>query len=206
MTKIAIVNYKTCNCASIENMVKRINKNVIVANSADDFDGCTHIILPGVGSFDSGMKNIEELGFLPALNSAVLEEKKPILGICLGMQLMLNESEEGERKGLGWVNGVLKKIDVTSGVRVPHMGWNNVVAVKDSEIMEMGNESRFYFAHSYFMQLSNPDDVLFQTMYGKVFPSGFQAGNIYGVQFHPEKSHKFGMNLIQKFIGVNCAR
>ena len=198
---LAIVNYRSCNCASIQNIIYRLGREAIIADDADDLRDVWGLILPGVGSFDAGVDNLERYGFSKCLLELVLGEKMPILGICLGMQLMAQSSEEGVKPGLGWVNGRLKKFQ-TADLPVPHMGWNVVHPTKKTALFELDEESRFYFVHSYYLELDNPADAMTLTPYGLDFVSSFNTDNIFGVQFHPEKSHRYGMKMIGRFLEI----
>jgi glutamine amidotransferase len=159
------------------------------------------LILPGVGAFDAGMDNLERSGLIPLLNERVLEARTPVLGICLGMQLMSRSSAEGKRPGLGWMDAeALRFQPADPALKVPHMGWNLVAPAREGAlIQDLPVEPRFYFVHSYYIRCHRPEDVLLTTSYGDVFHSGFHRENVWGVQFHPEKSHKFGMGLLRNF-------
>lgn len=199
---ITIVNYGLGNLGSIQNMLKKIGvMDVLISNNSDDILNADKLILPGVGAFDAGMSKINELELVPLLNQAVLEQKKPVLGICLGMQLMTQKSEEGQLKGLSWMDAEVKKFQFdNSELKVPHMGWN-FVDVKDSQLkMNLIDPSRFYFVHSYYIQCHDENDVSITCQYGHEFVAGFRKNNIMGVQFHPEKSHKYGMELMRYFV------
>lgn len=199
---ITIVNYGLGNLGSIQNMLKKIGvMDVLISNNPDDILNADKLILPGVGAFDAGMSKINELGLVPLLNQAVLEQKKPVLGICLGMQLMTLKSEEGQLKGLSWMNAEVKKFQFeNSELKVPHMGWN-FVEIKNSDLkMKLIDPSRFYFVHSYYIQCHDENDVSITCQYGHDFVAGFRKDNMMGVQFHPEKSHKYGMELMRYFV------
>ena len=199
---ITIVNYGLGNLGSIQNMLKKIGvMDVLISNNPDDILNADKLILPGVGAFDAGMSKINELGLVPLLNQAVLEQKKPVLGICLGMQLMTLKSEEGQLNGLSWMNAEVKKFQFeNSELKVPHMGWN-FVDIKDSDLkMNLIDPSRFYFVHSYYIQCHDENDVSITCQYGHDFVAGFRKDNMMGVQFHPEKSHKYGMELMRYFV------
>ncbi len=159
------------------------------------------LILPGVGHFQHGMEQLEQMGLIEVLNKVVVEDKKPILGICLGMQLLTKFSEEGNIEGLGFIDAQTKKFDLDDPkLKIPHMGWNTVKFNKKSELItEIRSNPRYYFVHSYYVECNDQDDVLCTTEYGQNFVSGFQHENIFGLQFHPEKSHRFGMELLQNF-------
>ena len=164
------------------------------------------LVLCGVGSFDNGIKRLEELDICDVLNKKAVEDKVPILGICLGMQLFTKGSEEGNKEGLGWIDGYTSRFNfdgITSvhQLSVPHMGWNEVIPSKSSNLLKgLEKDSRFYFVHSYHVVLSNKADELLQTQYGYPFTASFENENIIGVQFHPEKSHSFGIRLFENFI------
>lgn len=199
---ITIVNYGLGNLGSIQNMLKKIGvMDVLISNNPDDILNADKLILPGVGAFDAGMSKINELGLVPLLNQAVLEQKKPVLGICLGMQLMTLKSEEGQLKGLSWMNAEVKKFQFeNSELKVPHMGWN-FVEIKNSDLkMKLIDPSRFYFVHSYYILCHDENDVSITCQYGHDFVAGFRKDNMMGVQFHPEKSHKYGMELMRYFV------
>jgi glutamine amidotransferase len=199
---IAILDYKMGNVQSIANMFKKIGVAAKVTNEPEEIKNADKLILPGVGYFDFAMNNLKSMPCYQLLNDLVLLEKKPILGICLGAQLMLNSSEEGvPTEGLGWIPGtVVRFTSDETGLRVPHMGWNDVLVKKSSPLTEhLPEDPRFYFVHSYYFQLKNEEDTLMTTKYGHEFTSAFCRDNIYGVQFHPEKSHKYGMYLLKNF-------
>ena len=197
---IVIVNYGLGNLGSIRNMLKRLGTDSMISDDPHHLHEAKKIILPGVGAFDTGMQHLMDNGWIEPLNRKVLEDKVPTLGICLGMQLMTRGSEEGMLPGLGWIDGEVVRF-VDPAIRVPHMGWNQVKVVRENSILtsEEGNELRFYFVHSYFVRLHHQRNLLGTTCYGTDFASAFSEGNIFGVQFHPEKSHRYGMNLLKKF-------
>jgi len=199
---ITIIDYKTGNLGSIQNMLKKIRQESIVTSDPSEIGSATKIILPGVGSFDQGMENLINLNIKEILNKKVIVDKIPVLGICLGMQLMTVKSEEGKLQGLGWIDGETTRFrfDDPSRFKSPHMGWNNIMLHKESRLLkDMNPESRFYFVHAYYIRLNNHPDILTSTEYEKEFTSSFEKENILGVQFHPEKSHKFGMALLKNF-------
>jgi glutamine amidotransferase len=175
----------------------------ITANHSDISSG-DKLILPGVGHFQHGIEQLERLGLIDVIKEEVLEKKKPILGICLGMQLLTKHSEEGDMEGLGFIDAETKKFEFQdASLKVPHMGWNTVEFKKYSTINTgVAINPRFYFVHSYFVDCANQDDILCTTQYGQEFVAGFQHENIYGIQFHPEKSHKFGMELLANFCKI----
>lgn len=199
---IVIVDYRMGNLGSIRNMFKKIGVAANVSSDADAIDRADKLILPGVGSFDNGMANLKEMGLEDVLTRRVVTQKVPVLGICLGMQLMTAGSEEGTLPGLGWVDArTIRFRHGDAGWKIPHMGWNVLEPKKtDSLFAGMYEYPRFYFVHSYHVVCSDADDVLATTSYGYDFVSAFGKGNIFGVQFHPEKSHRFGMKLLKTFV------
>lgn len=198
---ITIVDYNMGNLGSISNMLKKIGVEATITADPGAIACAQKLILPGVGAFDAGMENLERSGLVPILNQRVLQDGVPVLGICLGMQLMTRSSDEGTRPGLGWIDAAaLRFRPADKTLKVPHMGWNRVVPARAAPLTEgLPDEPRFYFVHSYFVQCHNPTDVLLTTPYGGEFHSAFEHGNVSGVQFHPEKSHKFGMALLRNF-------
>lgn len=199
---IIIVDYGMGNLRSVQKAFQRINMNAVVTSKPNDILKADKIILPGVGHFEQGMKNLAESGFIDAIKEAVAVKNKCILGICLGMQLLTENSEEGNVNGLGFVKGNVRRFPIPSnGLKIPHMGWNSLFAGKASDLSSGLLQDDFvYFVHSYYASCTNKDDVLFQTEYGIMFDSAFQHENIVGFQFHPEKSHKTGLELLRKFV------
>lgn len=199
---IVIVDYGLGNLKSIKNMFKKIGYESIITSDHEEIKNAKVLILPGVGAFDAGMDNIDNLGFRELLHQKAIIEKTPILGICLGMQLLTKRSDEGMKDGLGFIDAetIAFKFDDNS-LRIPHMGWNVTKIAKPSILFEnTKEENRFYFVHSYYVDCKNKEDVLTATHYGIDFVSSFAKNNIFGVQFHPEKSHKYGMKLLNNFI------
>lgn len=200
---IVIIDYGLGNLSSILNMLKKIGTNALVSSDHDTIAKADKLILPGVGSFDTGMRNLEERNIIPLLNNLVLEEQTPILGVCLGMQLLSGKSEEGSLPGLGWLDAEtfrFKFQNVNDNLKIPHMGWNQLMVTHPHPLFAGLEEvNRFYFVHSYHVACANPDNVLASTSYGFDFTSAVVKDNIMGVQFHPEKSHKFGMRLLKNF-------
>mgnify|MGYP003577853970 CR=1 FL=1 len=201
---ITIIDYGMGNLGSIQNMLKRIKVESEITGDTERIGRAKKILLPGVGAFDAAMERIESAGLLPVLNQKAKEEKVPVLGICLGMQLLTHSSEEGKRPGLGWVEAKTVRFQFSDNrMKVPHMGWNLVQTKNPSPLTEdLPEEPRFYFVHSYHVQCTNPADVLTTTHYGYDFHSIIQHENIYGAQFHPEKSHKYGMKLLANFARI----
>jgi len=199
---IYIVEYGLGNLASIINMFKHIDiKEVKITSDKKELEKADKIILPGVGAFDNGMQHLLKYDLIDVLNRKALDEKIPLLGICLGMQLMTNGSEEGKENGLGWFNADTIKFSLPKGYKVPHMGWNYVKAMKNKEQFLIRDINyRFYFVHSYYIRCNNLEDVLFETNYGINFHSAIQKDNLIGMQFHPEKSLKMGMDIFKQFV------
>jgi len=202
---ITIINYGMGNLGSVQNMFKRIGVSSEISGDPDVIARSTKLLLPGVGAFDAAMQKIADSGLRAVLDKKVLEEKVPTLGICLGMQLLTNSSEEGVLPGLGWIPArtVKFRFPSDSKLKIPHMGWNYVFSKKESPLTsDLPEEPRFYFVHSYYVQCDNEQDVLTTTPYGTDFDSIVQKDNVYGAQFHPEKSHKYGMKLLANFAGI----
>ena len=197
---IVIIDYGVGNLASINNMFKKLKIEAIISKNKKDICKASKLILPGVGSFDIAMKKIREEKLNQLLDEKVLVEKTPILGVCLGMHLLFSKSQEGEQEGLGWLKGEVLKFETSSKYRVPHMGWNYVSNTKNNNIFNEGlNKSRFYFVHSYYVKAKDKNIVLMKSNHGIIFDSVVGYGNIFGCQFHPEKSHKFGMQFLERF-------
>lgn len=203
---VGIINYGVGNIGSIENMLLRIPVEYIIINSPEEIFKVDKLILPGVGKFDYGMSQLMEKNLVGSIKDFALVLKKPILGICLGAQLMLKGSEEGHLPGLGLFDGIsshFSKLVSKNAIRIPHMGWSNVELSKSIKILDnIELPARFYFVHSYFMTTNNKEDIMFTSIYGGKFISGLNKSNIYAVQFHPEKSHKFGLKLLENFIKI----
>ncbi|HRK02778.1 MAG TPA: imidazole glycerol phosphate synthase subunit HisH, partial [Oligoflexia bacterium] len=203
-----IIDYGVGNLGSIQNMLQRVGVRSLVSSNSEEIHGAQRLIFPGVGAFDHGIKNLRARGLEPVLKEAVLSKRIPILGICVGMQLLANGSDEGAEAGLGWIPGrVVKFSKVDPNMKIPHMGWNRVEPKSDLCLFR-GLDSpefedpRFYFVHSYYFRCERPNDILGTTEYYVPFVSAIRHENIWGVQFHPEKSHKFGMKLFRNFIEV----
>lgn len=201
---LVIIDYGVGNLGSIANMLKKVGVRSAIASDEASIASADKLILPGVGAFDNGIKNLQERGLIEILNRQVIEERKPILGLCLGMQLFTFGSEEGTLPGLGWLDATTVRFTfdgaAPGALKVPHMGWNYIQPKRSDPLLaDLPNESRFYFVHSYHLVCSNTDDVLASTNYGYNFPAMVNRGNIYGAQFHPEKSHKYGMTLLKNF-------
>ena len=199
---IALVNYGLGNILAFANIYRRLNVPVVVADTADMLAQADKIILPGVGSFDWAMSRLNESGMRACLDELVLGQHRPVLGICVGMQMMARRSEEGKLSGLGWIDGEVKKFDEAAFAQqthFPHMGWNDVIPRRTDSIFKSMESPRFYFLHSYHFSTKNPEDVLAVTDYSGPFVSSIRSGNIFGAQFHPEKSHRWGIQLLKNF-------
>lgn len=197
---ITIVDYGLGNLGSILNMFKRIGVEAKITSNSKEIAEADKILLPGVGAFDNAMTRINESGLKEVLNTKAKVDKVPILGICLGMQLLTRGSEEGVLSGLGWIDADTIKFPVIEGLKVPHMGWNLVTPSTPSKLTQsLPEESRFYFVHSYYVKVDKQENSILKANYGIEFDAAIQNDNIYGAQFHPEKSHKFGMQLLKNF-------
>jgi glutamine amidotransferase len=206
---IAIVNYGSGNILALANIYKRLDVPCQVVASPQGLSGADHVILPGVGAFDQAMNELDASGLRKALDEYALVRKGPILGICVGMQLMARSSEEGKARGLGWLDAEVRKLDRTPGgarLQLPHMGWNTVEPARASPLFEgVDLAAGYYFLHSYYFHCREPADVLGATDYGARFSSAVQRQNVYGVQFHPEKSHQNGVQLLKNFARLPTA-
>ncbi len=199
---IAIVNYGLGNIQAFVNIYKRLNIPFLVAQSETELAQADKIILPGVGSFDWAMRRLDESGLRPYLNELILNKRRPILGICVGMQMMARRSDEGSLLGLGWINADVKSFSESSvnyKVQLPHMGWNDVSPVETYSLFNGMETPKFYFLHSYCIIPDSQDTVLASTEYSGSFASAVKEGHIFGVQFHPEKSHHWGVQLLKNF-------
>jgi len=203
---IAIIDYNMGNVGSIKNMLSRIGVQSLITSQPDELISCQGIILPGVGTFDKAMENLLATDLVPLLIKVVMNDKKPILGICLGMQIMAKNSEEGKLSGLGWIDAEVKKFNFgvnKSDLRIPHMCWNEITPKKSSRLLLHNyKNSRYYFVHSYYMEANKKENILATTNYGVEFVSAVEKNNLYGVQFHPEKSHKYGMKILENFSNI----
>jgi glutamine amidotransferase len=199
---IMVLDYGMGNHFSIVKRLLKFDCRVFAGNSIKEMSEADKIVLPGVGHFGKAVENIKKLGLLDALNEAVLGKQKPILGICLGMQLMAKKSEEGNTEGLGWIDAEVVKFKITHSLyyKIPHIGWNTVEQKKDAALLKnIPSNSEFYFVHAYHMHNNQNQDILGVTDYEYSFVSAIEKDNIFGVQFHPEKSHDIGNTLLENF-------
>jgi len=203
---ITIIDYGLGNIQAFVNVYNRLNIKTNIAHTANDLQGTTKIILPGVGAFDYAMSQLNASGMRDELEKQVLENKIPIVGICVGMQILAKSSDEGKLPGLGWIDGEVKLFDTSKinyKTQLPHMGWNSISPVNDHPMMIGFNaESRFYFLHSYYFVCHNPEDIMSTTEYGINYASAVNRENIFGIQFHPEKSHSNGIQLLHNFANL----
>jgi glutamine amidotransferase len=203
---VIIINYGMGNLGSIVNMFKKIGVTAKVSSTEEDITTAERIVLPGVGAFDTGMARLNELGLIPLLNENIIKREVPVLGLCLGMQLITRGSEEGNQPGLGWIaaDTIRFRFDPKSnGLKIPHMGWNTVRVMSSHKLFnQLTEDARFYFVHSYHVVCDHPENILAYTEHGYEFASAIQCGNVMGVQFHPEKSHRFGMQLLRNFMEI----
>jgi len=201
---IVIIDYGMGNLRSVQKAFERIRVPATISSNANDIKTADKLVLPGVGHFERGISNLKDRGLFELLNELVQDKKKPILGICLGMQLMTEFSEEGNCNGFGWLKAKTQKFSFKSnGLKIPHMGWNNL-SIKNSDTLfkDITTDNFFYFVHSYYVSCDNETDILTETSYGNGFVSSFQSGNIFGCQFHPEKSHDKGLQLLKNFAEI----
>ena len=202
---LVIVDYGIGNVGSIKNMLRKAGAEAIISGAIDVIANAKSLVLPGVGAFDRAMDRLRSLNMVPILNKKALEDKIPILGICLGMQMLTDRSEEGTKPGLGWIRGETRRFKHASGspLRIPHMGWNTAIPDQNSGLIANAVGDRFYFVHSYHVVCLDPNDVMAWTDYGYKFASAVRRDNIMGVQFHPEKSQHAGLRLLQNFAHFN---
>ena len=203
---ITILDYGSGNLNAIKNIYERLNIPFEFADTKEQITKAEYIILPGVGAFDETISTLQNKGFLDVLNKKVLEEKVPILGICVGMQMLADSSEEGTLAGLGWIQGSVKKFDknlIPGKPKIPHLGWNSIEITRDCPLFKNVDPAvGFYFVHSYYYECADEANVVCKTEYGKVFHSAVNRENIFGVQFHPEKSHDNGIQLLKNFANL----
>jgi glutamine amidotransferase len=202
---IVVVDCGIGNLHSIFKQLLRLGASVMISRTVKDIQDADKLILPGVGNFAHAMKNLYDLNLVSVLTERVLAQKVPILGICLGMQLFGKRSEEGQVDGLGWINAQTKRfiLDEKLHLRIPHMGWNSIEIKRTSPFLNgISHDNTFYFVHSYHVACNEPENVAAITSYGIHFTSVIQKDNIYGTQFHPEKSHKCGLQLLKNFMNL----
>lgn len=198
---ISILDYGLGNLGSVLNMFKHIRIPVRLIHTSEEIMDSDAILLPGVGAFDAGMRNLKERGFISALNDKVIGQKTPILGICLGAQLLMDSSEEGVEKGLGWIPGTVchfSKLLNKHSLKIPNMGWSSVSS-RSTLFKNMDEDQRFYYVHSYYLNPESAENILCMAHYGENFVGGVQKDNVTGVQFHPEKSHQYGMQFFRNY-------
>jgi len=201
---IGVIEYDMGNIQSVLNAFEYLGENVRVINEPDQLDKAEKIVLPGVGAFGVGIKNLKERGFIEKLNDEVLKKNKSFLGICLGMQLICKESFEfGRHTGLGWIDASVRRFEKASNLRVPHVGWNNLIVKKKNRLFnQTGKDVDVYFVHSYYVEPRDKEVITAVCEYGIEFAAVIEKGNIFATQFHPEKSQKTGLDILRNFIGV----
>lgn len=204
MGSVCILDYGSGNVKSVFNLFSTIAKHVVISNEPAEIQQATHIVLPGVGAFSAAMRRIRKRLPMEVLEQAVLSDKKPFLGICVGMQVLATRGMEfGECLGLGWIEGSVEKI-ISNHLPLPHIGWNNISCKRNSPLFAgLGDDPDFYFVHSYAFRLENEQHMLATTSYGEEFCSVLQRENVYGVQFHPEKSQRTGIKLAKNFLSLS---
>lgn len=200
---ITIINYGSGNIRAIGNIYDRLNISYKIASSPQEVHGAQKIFLPGVGAFDETISMLDKTGFREVLDKEIIQNKVPVIGICVGMQILAESSEEGSLPGLGYIKGRVKKIDETllkQKPKLPHLGWNSIQIARENTLLDgVDEEFGFYFLHTYYFECENDSDILATTNYGKSFASAINHENVYGIQFHPEKSHNNGVTLLKNF-------
>ena len=203
---ISIIDYGSGNLNAIKNIYERLNIPFDFANTKKQIEKADHIILPGVGAFDETISTLHDKGFIDVLHKKAFDEKTPILGICVGMQMIADSSEEGTHNGLGWIHGKVKRFNknlILGKPKIPHLGWNSIEITRDCPLFKnVDSAVGFYFVHSYYYECEDEANVICETEYSKVFHSAVNRDNIYGVQFHPEKSHDNGIELLRNFANL----
>lgn len=200
--KAGIVDYGLGNLRSVAGAIERLGWTPVVSGFADELARCDKLLLPGVGAFGDGMRNLRERGLVERLTVLVMEERKPVLGLCLGAQLLVSESEEfGTHAGLGWIEGSVRRIDPGDGLRVPHVGWNELRQTGESVLFDgVADRALFYYVHSFVIEPADRSVVKGETDYGRSLTAVIERGNVYGTQFHPEKSQIDGLTLLGNFL------
>ena len=203
---ITIIDYGSGNINAIKNIYERLNISFEFATTKEQIIKADHILLPGVGAFDDTISTLQDKGFTEVLKKKVQDDKVPILGICVGMQMLADSSEEGTLNGLGWIPGKVKKFDkklISGKPKIPHLGWNSIGISRNCPLFkDIDPDFGFYFVHSYYFECTDELDVICKTVYGNTFHSAVNRENIYGVQFHPEKSHDNGIQLLRNFANL----
>lgn len=200
---IAIVDYGLGNVQAFKDVYNRLNMSVLIARSPKDLIDATKLILPGVGSFDYAITKLNGSGMRENIEDLVIDKQIPILGVCVGMQILARSSEEGKLKGLGWIDAIVKRFDSSNDIILPHMGWNNVYPKSNDGLYKNTKEDlKFYFLHEYYFDAHEETEVEAIANYKGEYACSVRRGNIYGVQFHPEKSHHFGMQLLKNFAEI----
>ena len=200
--KICIIDYQLGNIKAFKNIYDNLNISAEIVSKKEQFEGATHLILPGVGSFDWAISKLNKSGLRETLDNLVLKKKIPILGVCIGLHIMASKSEEGLLSGLNWIDGNVKKFNNDN--ILPHMGWNQIKPFKNSMIFRDIKNLEFYFLHSFYFKVKEENHILSVTEYNDVFTSAINRDNIYGTQFHPEKSHQSGIKLLENFSKIKC--
>jgi imidazole glycerol-phosphate synthase subunit HisH len=201
MSKVTLVDYGVGNISAFAHIYERLNLSYSFARTGEQIMAADKLILPGVGSFDWAMTKLNQSGMRDALDKKVLDKKAPVIGVCVGMQMMANSSDEGKLEGLGWINAHVAKMKPVGNhlTPLPHMGWNDVQPAETKNIFKGIADPRFYFLHSYVVEPVEPKDVLATTRYGATYVCAVHRGNVFGTQFHPEKSHQWGISLLRNF-------
>ena len=203
---IKLIDYGLGNINAFTNIFRQLHVQFGIAKTADELKGATKLVLPGVGAFDHAMNQLNKSGMRENIDEMVLGKKLPVIGVCVGMQMMAESSEEGKLAGLGYLDASVKKFDgskISYSTHLPHMGWNDIKPVKENDILKgLETEAKFYFLHSYYFHCNNKQDTIAVTDYGIEFSCAVNKNNIYGVQFHPEKSHQYGIRLLNNFANL----
>ena len=200
---ISIVDYGLGNVRAFENIYKRLGLSLQIVKTASELNRASKIILPGVGAFDWALNRLHESGMTEELNNLVINKKLPVLGVCVGMQIMAHSSDEGKLPGLGWIDGEVKRFDETllkQKTHLPHMGWNTVRTINSSRLFKGIHNPKYYFLHSYYLKLNDDKKVVGTSNYGIQFASAIESDNIFATQFHPEKGHELGIKLLKNFV------